>query len=198
MTDKNWKPGRDPHSTIPLRPDEGSRRWVDPNRDSGMPCTKMARSKTELLDCLNKEQQRRPDDPAVRAMIYREVREVVDRDPYLEYHAENTQAYRVIDRAQQVLIVPKERAQPERFPVQRPEPLRKANRYQLFAILGLLFAGTGAVVFSLVSARYAFPAMLKERSTANQVRAGVSVLLSMALFVIGLALVYLLWLHISG
>lgn len=199
MQDSNNRPGWDSDPTIPLR----RRATADPaggniNKDHELPCTKTARTKTEKLDCLNKLQMLRPFDPAVRAQIYQEVKEVVDHDPFLEYHAENTHAYRVIDRAQQVLIVPKERALMETFPPKRPEPIRKAYRYQVFALLGLFLAGLGGVVFGLLAGIAALSALGKERSRPERVRAMVSAVVSLALFVVGLALVYLLWLHIQG
>lgn len=191
----NRRPGWDYEATVP------SRRAVKDNKDSSDPCTKAPRTKTERLDCLNKEHQDRPGDPVVRAQIYQEVKEVVDRDPYLEYHAENTNAYRVIDRAQQVLIVPKERAKPEPFPVKRPQPIHMAYRYLLLAMLGLALSGLGAVVFAPLAVRAAFRALgdrALAHDTADHVRAQVVIALSVLLFAAGLALVYLLWIHIRG
>jgi hypothetical protein len=181
-------------STIPSPP----RQDKYSNKDREAPCIKTARTKTELLDCLDKMQQERPEDPAVRAMIYNEVKEVVDRDPYLEYHAENTHSYRVIDRAQQVLIVPKERAVPEPYPVKRPEPFRMANRFLVLVILGFALSGLGAIVFAPFAFRYAIRALGESRSPADQVRAAVVAILAMLFFGAGLALVFLLWLHIRG
>lgn len=169
-----------------------------PNKDTGLPCTKTARTKTEKLDCLSKILEQYPNDPVVRAMIYREVKEVIDRDPYLEYHAENTNTYRVIDRAQQVLIVPKERATPEPYPVKRPEPIRMAYRYMLFVILGLFLSGLGAVIFAPFAVRYSLRALNQGRTQADRVRAAVVAIFSMAFFGLGLALAFLLWLHIRG
>jgi hypothetical protein len=194
MANNRYRPGWDNQRTIPARP--GQDRYT--NKDSWLPCIKNARTKTERLDCLNKVQQERPNDPVVRAMIYQEVKEVVDRDPFLEYHAENTNAYRVIDRAQQVLIVPKERAVPESYPVRRPEPVRMAYRYLLYVALGLILSGLGAVIFAPFAWRYAFRAYRQTRSRADRVRAGVAAALVLALFALGLALTYLFWIHIRG
>lgn len=188
------RPWSNYEQTIPSPPRQNN----DRNKDNEPPCTKTARTKTEKLDCLNQIQQEHPDDPAVRAMIYQEVKEVVDRDPFLEYHAESTNAYRVIDRAQQVLIVPKERAVPEPYPVKRPEPFRMANRYLVFVILGLMLSGLGAIVFAPFAVRYALRALRQSRSPADQVRAAVVAILAILFFGVGLALAFLLWLHIRG
>lgn len=180
-------------TTIPTR------RHVDqPNKDTALPCDNAAQTKTEKLDCLTKAHQEHPGDPRVRAAIYEEVKEVVDQDPYLEYHAENTQAYRVIDRAQQVLIVPKERARPETYPASRPVPIRRAYRYLLYAALGLILSGLGAVIFAPAAMRYAFQALGPGSQPADRVRARVISGLALVLFAAGLAFVYLLWIHIRG
>ncbi len=195
MTNQNRRrPWSNYEQTIPSPP----RQDKYANKDRELPCTKTARTKTELLDCLNKSLQEHPDDPAVREMIYQQVKEVIDRDPYLEYHAENTHSYRVIDRAQQVLIVPKERAVPEPYPVKRPEPFRMANRYLVFGILGLALSGLGAVIFAPFAVRYALRALSESKSPADQVRAAVVAILAMLFFGAGLALAFLLYLHIRG
>ena len=194
------RPTWDSESTLPVRPQPAaSRPLPDVNND---PCAKPAQTKTEKLDCLNKEHQDRPGDPLVREQIYEEVKEVVDRDPFLEYHAESTSAYRVIDRHQQVLIVPKERARPEPYPVQRPEPIRQAYRFLLYAALGLVLSGLGAVIFAPVAVLHAIHALNApqqgEENRANRVRARVVISLSVLLFAAGLVLAYLLWIHIRG
>jgi hypothetical protein len=171
---------------------------IQPNKDREQPCLQSARTKTELLDCLSKMQEQNPNDLALRDRIYRELREVVDHDPYLEYHAESAKAYRVIDRRQQVLIVPKERAVPESFPTNRPEPIRKTFRYLELAALGLFLSGLGAVTFGLLAVVTAFRALGQVRGRDDRVRAGMSIWVSLALFGLGLALVFLLWLHIRG
>ncbi len=202
MDNRNIRPTRNYQPTVPSRP------RVENNKESASPCTKAPLTKTERLDCLNREHQDRPGDPLVREQIYQEVKEVVDHDPYLEYHAENTSAYRVIDRAQQVLIVPKERARPEPYPVNRPVPVRMAYRYLMFAAIGLVLSGLGALLFAPLAARAAVRA-LNDRSLntnpaasavdyADRVRARVVLALAFLLFIAGLALTYLLWVHIRG
>lgn len=178
------------------RPSAAAQEGVKPAQERERPCIETAQTKTELLDCLSKMQEQDPNDLAVRGRIYYEMCEVVDRDPYLEYHAENAIAYRVIDRNQQVLIVPKERAVPESFPPRRPEPIRKTFHYLLLAGLGIFLAGLGAVVFGLLALVAAFQALGQSRRRDDRVRAAVGAVVSLALFALGLALVYLLWLHI--
>ncbi len=194
MANDELRSGRDPEPAIPAPP-----RWSkNANKDNKQPCWKTARTRTEKLDCLSKIQQEYPNDPVVRKMIYQEVKEVIDRDPYLEYHAETTNTYRVIDRAQEVLIVPKERAAPEPFPPRRPEPIRMAYRYLLFSLLGLFLSGLGAMVFAPIAERYAFSALSKARTHGDQIRAAVVGILAPVLFVLGLALTLLLYVHFIG
>lgn len=153
--------------------------------------------KTEKLKELTRARLRQPQDQRLKAAVYEEVKQVLEEDPSLVYQDETEAAYQVMDHAQEILIVPKERAVPEPFPVQRPEPIRKAYRFLFWSVLGLLFSGLGALLFAPAAGLHAARA-LGQTGSKDHARARVVLILAVLIFGLGLALAYLFWLHVQG
>ncbi len=154
--------------------------------------------KTAKLEALTKARLRYPDDRYIKNTIYEEVKEVTDKDPFLAYEDENEVAYRVHDHTQEVLVVPKERAIPEPFPVRRPEPIQKAYRFMLWAALGLILSGLGAIIFAPVAGWWATRAINGRTDPRDRTRAWVTFFLAVLLFLVGLLLAFLFWIHMAS
>lgn len=155
-------------------------------------------TKTGKPAALNPAYPRVPIDLRLKQFIYDEVKQALDQDPFLAYEDETEAAYRVHNHAKEALIVPKERAVPEPFPVHRPPLIRKAYRFLLLAAVGLVLSGLGAIIFAPAAGLYALRSFAEPLQRADQVRGGVIFGLSVAVFLVGAALAYLFWLHLVG
>ncbi len=172
---------------------------VEPdNTDAWLLYAKSAATIREEFLYLNQAQQFFPDNPRFKAVIYQEMKNLLDQDPFLAYQGETEDVYQVFSREAALLNIPKERARPEPFPTIRPPKIQKAYHYLVLAIFGLILSGLGAVVFGPVAVRQAWEAMQEAPGRADRARARLILGLAVCMTVAGLLLVYLLWLHIQG
>jgi hypothetical protein len=130
--------------------------------------------------------------------ISEEIKEVIERDPFLVYEGETDSAYKIHNHAEDELIVPKERAVPEPFPARRAEPIRKAYRFLLWATLGLILSGLGAIFLAPAAGLYALRGLNGALSQHDRARGWVILALAVVVFLVGAALAYLLLLHWLG
>ena len=128
------------------------------------------------------------------------LKELLDKDPFLRYLEETDELYRVINAKRVVLSIPKKRA-----PVNAPPPdqappstLNGAYRLLTLAILGLLLAGIGTVIFAPLAAFTALRAQNTIQSHSEQINSTVVLIVAFGLFVIGVLLSILFILHWLG
>ncbi len=157
-----------------------------------------APSLEEKILCLSRAQTLAPADRQVKTQMYHRVRDLLDQDPFLAYLAETDQFYRVRNNGELVLTVAKNRAVPESYPPQRPASIRSSLQMLTWAILGLLPAGLGTLIFAPLTALQALGALTQLHSQADRVRAYLILISACLLFVLGLGLSYLFWIHLAG
>jgi len=153
----------------------------------------------ERLVCVNRLNELAPGYRDRYNVAFFALKELLDKNPYLAYLEETEELYRVASR-DRVLTIPKQRAVAEPYPPERPAagPLALAYRWLNLAVVGLLVAGIGAVMFAPLAALAAIQAQGSLRSRSEQMSATVALVASFGLFVIGVLFSLLFVLHWLG
>ncbi len=156
----------------------------------------LAPSLEERLFCVNCMSELCPDCQDRHHVAFSAVKELLDKDPFLAYLEETEALYRVINKNNQVVIIPKKRAPVKPTLAEQPHPLKAAYSLLVIAILGLLLAGIGALIFAPLAALAALQA--HPSSHAERVSSAILLILASLLFLLGLAFGYLFVLHVIG
>jgi hypothetical protein len=153
----------------------------------------------ERLICVNRLNELAPGYQDRYNVAFFALKETLDRDPYLAYLEETDELYRVIN-ADHVLSIAKKRVRVDSYPPEKPPsgPLTFAYRRLTVAILGLLLAGIGAVIFAPLAALAALRAHQSAQSHSERVSATVALIVSAGLFVVGVLFSLLFLLHWLG
>jgi F0F1-type ATP synthase membrane subunit c/vacuolar-type H+-ATPase subunit K len=154
-----------------------------------------ASSVEEAVACLNQANALLPSDPEVKQKTYQIIQKMLKQDPFLEYLAESDNLYHVRSGGQLSLSVPKDRSVPEPYPAERPALLQSAYRWLWMAMLGLLLAGLGAMVFAPLAAVSAIGLNLRHPSRLIRIKSLVVLILSGSLWLCGLLLCVILLVH---
>ena len=157
----------------------------------------LAPSLEERLFCVNCLNELSPDRQDRHHVAFSAVKELLDRDPFLAYLEETEALYRVINRNNQVVVIPKKRAAANPSP-ERPEALKPAYRLLVMAMFGLLLAGVGTLIFAPLAALAALGAGPSLRSRSERVSSMVVLILASLLFLLGLIFAILFALHLMG
>ncbi len=148
--------------------------------------------------CLSRAQTLSPANPYIKKQMYHRVRDLLEQDPFLAYLEETEHFYRVRNNGELILTIAKDRAIPERFPSRKSPAVRPNPRLMSLAIIGLIPAGLGALVFAPMLGYQAAQALSQSSSQADRVRARVSLIIASLVFGLGLGLSYLFWIHLRG
>lgn len=160
----------------------------------------LAPSVEERIACVNRLNELAPGYQDKYNLAFYALKELLDKDPFLRYLEETNELYRVINTEHMVLSIPKKRApanspSPDQLP---PSPLRGAYRWLTLAVLGLLSAGIGTIIFAPLAALAAVRAQNILQSHAERVSSTVVMIVAFGLFVIGVLLTILFMLHWLG
>jgi hypothetical protein len=158
----------------------------------------LAPSLEERLFCVNCLSELCPDCQDKHHVAFGAVKELLDRDPFLAYLEETEALYRVINKNNQVLVIPKKRAATNPTEVERTGPLKAAYSLLMIAVFGLLLAGVGTLIFAPLTVLAALQAGPSLRSQADRVGFTVVILLAGMFFLVGLLFAYLFALHLIG
>src|SRR5512141_702092 len=158
----------------------------------------LAPSLEERLFCVNCLSELCPDCQDKHHVAFGAVKELLDRDPFLAYLEETEALYRVINKNNQVLVIPKKRAATNPTEVERTGPLKAAYSLLMIAVFGLLLAGVGTLVFAPLTILAALQAGPSLRSHSERVSFVVVLMLASLLFLLGLFFAYLFALHLIG
>lgn len=153
----------------------------------------------ERLICVNRLNELAPGYQDRYNVAFFALKELLDSNPYLAYLEETEELYRVASR-DHVLSISKKRAPVELYPPEKPAPgpLTSAYRWLNLAMIGLLLAGIGAVVFAPLAALAAIRAQQSLQSHSEQVNSIVVLIVAFGLFVVGLLFSLLFILHWVG
>jgi hypothetical protein len=158
----------------------------------------LAPSLEERLFCVNCLNELSPDRQDRHHVAFSAVKELLDRDPFLAYLEETEALYRVINKNNQVVVIPKKRAAANLSVPERPGPLKTAYRLLVMAMFGLLLAGVGTLIFAPLAALAALGAGASLRSRSERVSSMVILILASLLFLLGLVFAILFALHLLG
>jgi hypothetical protein len=160
----------------------------------------LAPSLEERVACANRLNELAPGYRDRYNVAFFALKERLDQNPFLAYLEETDDLYRVIDADRTILSIPKKRAPVQPYPPEenQPNPLKPAYGWLLLALIGLLFAGVGTVVFAPVAALTAARAGESLNSRPERVSAAVVMIVASVLFIIGVIFSLLFILHWSG
>ena len=170
------------------------------NTDAWLYCATLAPSLAERVFCVNHLNELAPGYQDRQDIVFFAFKELFDEKPYLAYLAETDELYRVINTDRVVLSIPKKRARFELYPPEQPtaKPLRLAYRWLIMAMLGLLVAGIGTVVFAPMAAVAALQADQSLGTRVERAKAMIVFLASAGLFMRGILFTILFALHWAG
>ena len=126
---------------------------------------------------------------------YMALREKLDDEPFLVYLGETDNLYHVRSGPSLALTLPKYRNAPEIYPQKLPKSLQNSQRWLAWALVGLLFAGLGAVIFAPFAAASSLAALLHPVDEQNRRRALLNFCLAAVLWLLALPIGYLFLLH---
>lgn len=160
----------------------------------------LAPSIEERILCVNRLNELAPGHQDKYNLAFYALKEFLDKNPFLRYLEETDELYRVMNAEHMVLSIPKKRA-PVNFPspdLAPPGPLKGAYRWLTLAILGLLFAGIGTVIFAPLAAWSTLRVQDALQSHPERVSSTVILIVAFGLFVIGVLFSILFLLHWFG
>ena len=150
----------------------------------------------EAITCLNQVNASLSLYPETKQITYQILQKLLKQDPFLLYLNETDDLYHVRNVNDISLKVPKDRSIPEPYPAEGPVWLQKAYRWLFMALLGLLLAGLGAMIFGTLAAAAAIGVNFKPISKADRIRSLVVIILSGGLWLCGLLLGVILLVHL--
>jgi hypothetical protein len=160
----------------------------------------LAPSVEERITSVNRLNELAPGYQDKYNLAFYALKELLDKAPFLRYLEETDELYRVINAEHMVLSIPKKRA-PVNAPLpdqSEPVPLKVAYRWLTMAIMGLLLAGIGTVIFAPLAALAAVRAHEAVPSHAERVKSTVVLIVASVLFMIGVLFSILFILHWLG
>jgi hypothetical protein len=151
------------------------------------------------LHRIQRAAQAAPDDPRVVDAVRRLMLNVLERDAFIDYLAEDERRYVVSARAADVLTVPKLREAQDPFPPKKSTKGQRLLRLCLWMLAGLLPAGMLTLaLWPIVSRRALRLAHSHPDSSIEARRAILALRLALALGVVAVVLAGLLFLHWLG
>jgi hypothetical protein len=153
----------------------------------------------ERIICVNHLNELAPNFQDRYNVAFFALKELLDKNPYLAYLEETEELYRAV-HTNQVLNIPKKRAPVSPFPLEEPQasPLKRAYRWLTLAILGLLLAGVGTLIFAPLAVFAALRAQGSVRSRSEVVKSTVVLIVASGLFLVGILFSVLFLLHWFG
>ena len=156
----------------------------------------MAETTEERLRYLTVVLEMEPEHPGaakeVRRLLYNELED----DAFVDYEGETDFLYHIRTAQKSRVVVPKGRRPFELYPSPEQGPLGRTWRWLRLALLGLAFAGLGAVVFGALAAGAALRAGRQPLEPRERREQKIAFLLAILIWTTGLALTGLLLLHL--
>ena len=158
----------------------------------------LASSLEERLACVNRLNELAPNYRDRNNLAYFTQKELLDQNPFLAYLEETDELYRVMTGNQTEVSIRKKRNADELAPPEQSGRVRAAYGWLVMAMVGLLSAGIGTILFAPLAGLSAILAGRRPSSHSDWVNAIVVLTLAIFLFLLGVSLFYLFWLHVSG
>jgi len=159
----------------------------------------LAASLEEKVLCINRMNELgvRQDDR--HHLAFFALKEVLERDPFLAYAEETQELYRVRNAEQTMLSIAKKRSfTPAYLAEGKIDSLTLSHRLLIFALLGLLLAGLGTLIFAPLAAWTALAGDRSELNHSARIDSLVVTFASAALFILGAFFSILFIMHWAG
>jgi hypothetical protein len=158
----------------------------------------LAPSLEERVICVNHLNELGTDHQDRHNIAFFTIKEWLDRDPFLAYLEETEELYRATNADHMVLSIQKRRAPVESSLPQASIRLKAAYRWLVIAIIGLMFAGIGTLIFAPLAALAAMLAGPSLQSRSDRLNSTIVLFLAIILFLIGSIFSLLFVLHLIG
>lgn len=168
------------------------------NADAWLTRARYAKTNDERIFALSQVHRLDPRHPSARQESYNTIWRMLEQDPYLAYLDETDDLYFVRSSAYTSLALPKGRGIPEMYPSKQQSRLAPAYRWLGLALVGMLFAGLGGLIFAPLAVLSVLSAEQHPLDQPDRIRSRVILLVSLILFVFSILLGMLLYTHIRG
>ena len=158
----------------------------------------LAPSLEERLICVNHLNELGADSQDRHNITFFTLKELLDKNPFLAYLEETEALYRVMNANHMVLSISKKRLPDNSTAPERSPQLAGAYRLLVMALLGLMAAGIGTLLFAPLAALSAIQVGTSSRSYKERISSTVIFVLALILFVIGSVFSVLFVLHLRG
>ncbi len=155
-----------------------------------------AESQEESIAALSQVLTLNPANAAARRGLYEAMQGLLRHDAFLAYLGETDDLYQVRTKQDFRFAHPKDRAAPEPFPPLEPSPTHAAQRWLVWALIGLLPAGLGALLCAPLAALAALR-LLRHPTPSTRQRALIILWSAVAVWLIGAVFVFLFVLHLG-
>lgn len=127
-----------------------------------------AESQEESIAALSQVLTLNPANAAARQGLYEAVQGLLRHDAFLAYLGETDDFYQVRTKQDFRFAHPKDRAAPEPFPPLEPPPAQAAQRWLVWALVGLIPAGLGALLCAPPAALAALRLLRRHPTPGNR------------------------------
>lgn len=159
----------------------------------------LATSLEEKVLCINRMNELGVRQNDKHHLAFFALKEVLERDPFLAYAEETEELYRVRNAERTMLSIPKKRSITTVYPPEeKTDPSALSHRLLFLAILGLMLAGLGTLIFAPLAAWSALAGDRSELNHAAQIDSLVVTFASAALFILGAFFSILFIMHWIG
>ncbi len=152
----------------------------------------------ERLVCVNRLNELGADSQDRHNITFFTLKELLDKNPFLAYLEETEKLYRVMNANHMVLSIPKKRSPDHSATREHSSRLTGAYRLLVMALIGLMAAGIGTLLFAPLAALSAVRVGISSKSQSERFRSTVVFALAIILFVIGSVFSVLFMLHFQG
>jgi hypothetical protein len=159
----------------------------------------LAASLEEKILCINRMNELDVRQRDRHHLAFFALKELLDRDPFLAYAEETQELYRVHNAEQTLLSIPKKRSITTLYPPEeKTDSLTLSHRLLFLAIVGLMLAGLGTLIFAPLAAWSALAGDRSELNRSAHIDSLVVAFASAALFIIGAFFSILFIMHWIG
>ena len=155
-----------------------------------------AATQEEKLACLSTILELDPHHLEAKQGLYETLEGHLQLDSFLTYISETDLLYHTDTATDLRLVVPKNRAVPAIYPAPELGPFQPAFRWLGLALLGLLLAGLGAIVFAPIAAISAVRARQVPLSQMDRARSWFVLWAAFVLWLTGLLLTTIFLIHV--
>jgi hypothetical protein len=154
-----------------------------------------AETTEEVITGLSQAARLNAENETTRQALYQAMRELLERDAFLAYEGENERVYHVRTAADFTFAHPKDRSAIEPYPPAEQPPAQRALGWLGLALLGLLPAGLGSLIFAPLAMLAALRLLRQPLAPSDRVRAQIVFGSAVVLWLAAVVLAALILMH---